>query len=598
MERINTITKTNKKPQIYFKMRKLFSLAAMAALMLSSCSNDLEIDNPNEKKNSSNQISFRSFIDKGAVSRSTVTNSSNILGFTVSGWWDKTNDASGDITDPDDGGYLFNAYDITRREVSSGLDPWMYNDIVYWPSEGSGVDFFAYSPASSNNVKKGLHNYNGDPIQYAVPDPSRTVAQEDFLMARTERLDKEVVNLNFAHVLSRVRFYARTTNTRITYVIYDVQLVDISKEGTIKYSQIPTNGKFDYNDSDPTSTPVTLWNNLTNNGNLGIDIGESPIYLLGGSADPNKYYSLQGETNALMVLPQTTELGEVNSGVRSGFWIKVSYKAYLTIDGTYFAGSPTTTKDVYFQVTDKLRSVDGNSAPFSFEIGRQYNFCLEFGKEAEGAITFNPEVSGWDNAAPEVDLPQITDYFGAGLISETLAAIANPNYATKGVTLGDILGQTKIFIKDVAGADALKGLEYFTNLQALYLNNATDLVIDFTGLDKLTSVNLGLNVSFAKLDVSARKTLPLQIAAYIKTITDKNGSTSGTETENIVTTDKLIVWDGFVTSPSSSGAILSLTGHSGGNGKVGYHVINSIEAVAGGSTSESALAKTQTKYYK
>lgn len=398
-------------------MKKIiYWLSTMAiAITLGSCSNDQELDNA-QINNNKGEIGFRSFIDKGSGTRATVTTTSNIRGFTVTGWWDREGKGSLGISGAATAGdeYLFNAYDITHREI--GINQWEYSPKRYWPSDdiiGGGVSFFAYSPASSKNVAQGIYNYVGEPIRYTVPNNlGREEAQEDFLLARTGVLDAgrsdDKVSLNFAHTLSRVRFFARTTNTNLTYIIGDVQLVGLAMSGSIDINKIPTDGTFTYKDSDSTSDPLVLWESEGGPEDIGIDIGDSPINLRGGVND-NEYYSLQGESNALMVLPQTTELGAViidDEGAitgRNGFWIKVSYKAYLNNPntGTYFAGNPTSYEDVYFQVTDELRS-KSKIAPFSFEIGRSYNFYLKFGNEAGKDITFDVNVVGWNNVVPDV----------------------------------------------------------------------------------------------------------------------------------------------------------------------------------------------------
>lgn len=423
--RFGQIKNENKKN---YNMRKLSLLAAMAAVFtLVSCSNDLELD---ASQTDAREIGFRSFIDKGSATRSTITDKENMLGFTVTGWWDRT--GAGNISDAltNANEYMFNAFDISRRESSSTIGDWTYTPVRYWPSDdiiGGGVSFFAYSPAASKSVTKGLHNYIGDAIGYTVPDPLELISsnpdvyrakeQEDFLLARTEAMDPKtdgtIVKLNFIHALSRVKFYARTTNTNLTYVIGAVELVGVNKSGKIDIDgnlptlkAIPTDGTFTYNDIDPNSIPVVFWTNQTDPGSIGLDMGKSPINLLGVGSD-NKYHSLHGDVNALMVMPQKTTLGTIDPNDpanNTGFLIKVSYKAYLNNpDGTYFAGSKDKYEDVFFRVTDKLRSKDGNEEPFTFEIGRQYNFCIEFGSEAGDDISFDVEVKNWD-LPTDVDL--------------------------------------------------------------------------------------------------------------------------------------------------------------------------------------------------
>lgn len=509
--------------QLVSAMRRMLMLAASAAVMLTSCSNDKEIGDLEEKNGG--EINFRTLIDKGAESRATVTNSENILGFTVTGWWDKTAGGNDLVIGgtADKGGYLFNAFDLTRREAIEKGTPWDYDPKIYWPSSGSGVHFFAYSPASSKNVNKGINNYQANQqLEYTVPDPGKTEAQEDFLMTKTGVLNKEkTVKLNFAHVLSRATFSARKTNKDMTYLIKSVTLVNIKKSGKIKYEVIPSGGSFaaEYTKALDEDKGVVHWtDHATPNGgndNLSIDLGETPAFVR--YDDEGTFYSILGETNALMVLPQTTKIWDDSQATftAKGFAVKVEYKAYIDVNdpGTYYAGAPdgdNEWKTVYFPVLDKDLSKEGSPVAHTFEIGRQYNFALTFGSEAGGAIGFDVSVGDWSDA-PVVDIPQITNYWEAGLISQRLAAAANPNYGSEGVTLGDIMKVTKLFIGSeggefgepatgnvdaTEGTTVFKGIEYFANLKTINLNNAEGLVLDISKLDTLTYVNLGFNVSF------------------------------------------------------------------------------------------------------
>lgn len=417
-------------------MRKISFLAAIAAVVtLGACSNDAELGTTGATKEK--EIGFRSFIDKGNNTRATVTTSGNILNFTLTGWWDRTNKISG--TGLNDGiandkevaeavanamtngntvenEYLFNAVDITRRET--GFSDWEYSPKRYWPADdiiGGGVAFFAYSPASSQNVSQGIKGYEGGKLTYTVPNPDKSTArekaQEDFLLARTNprNTDGTVkndgdVNLNFVHALSRVKFFARTSNTNVTYIIGGVELVNLAMTGSIDLKNIPANGEITYPDTQG-SDPVTIWDELgIKDGVIGLDMGESPINLLGiSTTEPNKYHSLHGESAALMVMPQTTELGAIDRDDESknaGFLLKISYKAYLNNPNTdtYFAGDKDNYENIYYQVVDNIRKDGNDTKSLSFEMGRQYNFCIQFGSEAGEEVTFKVNVGSWEAA--------------------------------------------------------------------------------------------------------------------------------------------------------------------------------------------------------
>lgn len=550
-------------------MKKPFLLTAtVAILILASCSNDQEIGNQNT--GNKKEINFRSIIDKGAPSRATITNSDNILGFTVTGWWDKVDDIENNIVQypTNNGEYLFNAVDITRREAN--MDMWDYDPKLYWPSTGYGVYFFAYSPASSKNVSTGLYEYKGDPIEYTIPDPGREEAQEDFLLAQTGVLLENPVNLKFVHALSRVTFSAKKNPaiSGITYLIKSVELVNIKKTGKIDLKDIPAGGVFDYTDG-----PLVHWNTNDDSADKSIvDLGESPVYVR-----DDAYHSILGPTNALMVMPQVTETGNPDPNAPAGFLIKVEYKAFIEVDdpGTYYAGSPTEYETVYFTAPENKPGT-----PFTFEIGRQYNFALKFGSEAGGKITFDVQTGEWTNA-PQIDLPQITDYWnnGEGVISETLAALAKSDYEN-GVTLGDILKHTELTITNASGPDAFKGLEYFTNLTTINFNGSfTDLEVSLKGTN-VTRINLqGSGGTISVLDISGI-TQQLTVAA------------AGLGGENPTwTISTLKVWDNFQEAAENDHKVDFRSNNSGTPGKI------SVAAIDGKNNQVSSIAVSPSAQY-
>lgn len=426
-------------------MRKTILLIATFALTLASCSNDEDLGFTNQPDNA---IEFRTLTDKGT--RAAITDETNILSFTVTGIKDAL---AG-------GGYLFNAFGITRGEDSN----WDYTPKRFWPADGS-VDFYAYSPSSSKNVTSGIKNYtSGNTLDYRVPKISKTNAQEDFLVARITGQDKNTtaVKLNFHHTLSRIMFFAKTSQENVTYTIHNVELLHLNQTGKLNLDapEIVESGAIAYG-----STPTVVWTGQADMGNYTVDMGESPIYLL------NKYASILGETGAMLVMPQGTKLSSGGTGSTppvstpgaEEFAIKVSYKAF---DGDiYYAGNSTTPKVKYFAVKDLL----GGTGGITFEMGRQYNFYLGFGEDVSGEIKFEVGVSEW-NDTPNTYIPELDNY--KGLISDDLARIANPTFDTdQTVTYEQIQAKTSI-TANTATFD-FEGLEYFKKLETLAISGVT-----------------------------------------------------------------------------------------------------------------------------
>lgn len=397
-------------------MKKLAIMAAVGISALTACTNEDSIPGVGEN---GKEVAFRTVTDKGT--RAAVTDATNMLSFTVTGWWDQ--DGSKSYGNTATGSYLFDAKDITRGEA--GTTDWDYTPKRYWPIAGT-VDFFAYSPASSKNLIKGMKGLvKATPeIKYTVPAVGENEAQEDFLIATL--LDKKSgkVTLNFQHALSRVKFEAKKAVNDIEYLIDGIELVKLNSTAEIDITALngssesvfPSTGGFTY----VPATPLVMWKNHATLADYKVDFSTSPV-----AVKYNDYTSVIGVTNGLMVMPQATTLGEVYSktdiedkgitfaevatpvtGKENCFYIKVSYKAF---QGTgdeifYYAGSATSSKEMYLPVKDPLDVGKG----LTFEIGRQYTFRLTFGDSSSGtgefgdAIDFGVTVAPWDDV--EVNL--------------------------------------------------------------------------------------------------------------------------------------------------------------------------------------------------
>lgn len=475
------------------KMSKVLFLATITALTFASCTKDNEI----LETKASDTIEFRTLTNKGT--KAAITNEQNILSFAVTGIKMKESTVTPGTFDTPDG-YLFNAFGITRGENSS--NEWDYTPKRYWPEERT-VDFYAYSPSSSRNIEagKGIDGYvAGNKITYTVPQVSETDAQEDFLVARLTGQDKNSgsVKLNFHHALSRIKFYAKTTQKNITYTIESVELMNLNTTGNLDLDNdgIVETGSLVY---DPAGDPTVIWENQGTTDTYTVDMGTAPIYLL------NEYRSILGKAGAILVMPQATNLstngtGKVAPATNDEFAIKVSYKAF--VDDIYYAGSATTPEVKYFAVKD----IDGRTGGIAFEMGRQYNFYLGFGEDVNGEIKFEVGVSDWSDV-PNQYIPEPTNYYG--LISNDLAKIANPSFDadnSPNVTLAQIDDITTL---PLTGNDSFDftGIEYFRKLASISLDNVkggNDL--DASKAQSLTTVTItgstlgDVNLSNGKLE--------------------------------------------------------------------------------------------------
>lgn len=404
--------------------KKFLFLAATAALVMSSCSNDDIVDTMGNN-NDENAIGFRTSLGSEKETKAAVTNKDNITSFTLHGWWSAVPNGA-DYGDATKGQYFFKAFGMNCGEDAS----WSYSPVVYWPQSGT-MDFFAYSPASSIYVNKGFSNLTtaGEmKIQYTVADPSKTNAQEDFLIAKTTQKSGGKITMHFQHALSRVLFKAAKTDPNMTYLIGSVELLKLHKEGEFDYlaknassvSLVP-----DQNTTNTFGSPanyvypagpggtegLTIWKTLDalhpTKSNVKVDLLASDINVTFG-----EYVDILGYSNALMVLPQTTKLGEdkvfvdrnattPSSLTADAFYIKVGYKAFGPgPTGTiYYGGGEGSDADsykyVYIPVKDAIRT--SSDQPLTFEIGRQYTFNLLLGGDMGDPIKFSVEVADWND---------------------------------------------------------------------------------------------------------------------------------------------------------------------------------------------------------
>lgn len=305
---------------------------------------------------------------------------------------------------------------VQRHECFfTNFGQWEYSPKRYWP-EDKTVDFYAYSPASSRSVTQGLADYSPSQqsmIDYQLDPISETYAQEDFLVARNPGQNYEssngngTVTLQFHHALSRLRFYAKKNmpnNSDIIYVINGVELTGLNKSAQLDMTKVPSDQELTYMDDQLGGVPFQPWENHSGDVVYAADMGTAPVYL------SDKYESILGNTGAMMVIPQPTDFyapdpDDWQAPAINEFSIKVSYTAFTT-DGHIIAGTKNVDGDIdpavkYFAVKDPLYETgDG----IIFEMGRQYNFYLEFSNEVKD-VKFEVKVSNWKDTLENPDTP-------------------------------------------------------------------------------------------------------------------------------------------------------------------------------------------------
>ncbi len=204
-------------------MRKLFLLMGVAAVAMTSCSNDEELS-----VNMGEGISFRTAMG----TRGTETTTSNLDKFTVTA-------LSG--TETYFGGVEF---------VSDGqANPTYASDIkYYWPVDNSELNFYAWANAGSASVE--INGTGQNIVDFKVA--KEVVNQSDVVVTNATGSKGTPPNggvlLTFKHALSQIAVKVKNTNASSQYVV-NINSVKINKVNS--KASLPIN--YD-NDVEPTNS--------------------------------------------------------------------------------------------------------------------------------------------------------------------------------------------------------------------------------------------------------------------------------------------------------------------------------------------------------
>lgn len=220
-------------------MKKIM-FAAMAALAITSCSQNEEFD----AQNGNAEISFNT-----AVTRGTVLVTANFKQFKAYGYAhvaDPSFTAATEGTEIMDG--TFNLVTPNWTEAD--------NKKFYWPLTEK-VAFFGYSLVEGATYQYTSPGY--PTVEYTVA--SDIVAQKDFVVAAVPDQSKaESVALPFKHALTQVVFKLKGEDATVDYSVTKVVLKGIKYKGTYDYGAKTWTIASDAADYtiDLTATPVTF----------------------------------------------------------------------------------------------------------------------------------------------------------------------------------------------------------------------------------------------------------------------------------------------------------------------------------------------------
>lgn len=419
-----------------FKSFIFVALAAfMTAISFTACSDD-DSDSVAQAvaAGSENSIKFSVGVANGKGTRATPINASNyttlMKSFGVVMQQVQNGDTSyyyGDATNP------IIATNDGRGNFSTASD-------YYWPKD-TAIRFTAYTPVTSDvQLLQQASNHQGLHLKYTVPTdvnkqidlmyavsgynpsfPATSIFGGDnpsagnFLaMLRTDGIgiagsaNNGIVNLEFRHLLSQVRFTGQaSSNYRV--VVKSIQVCDVIN--TLQTTAIAINNanEFDaFAGSDNTGGTLPGGGGLFGAPSKGLSgLSNYPVALSSPiTINPGEKSSLTDDGNPLMLVPQ--ERAAQDMGMKTGGTMgrPIDYGCYLKIECQVY--DIANKKDLVGSISKGVFSTIYVPFQISWKEGYAYNYILNFdgkngfgtdedGKPSVAKVSYTVSVGDWKN---------------------------------------------------------------------------------------------------------------------------------------------------------------------------------------------------------
>ncbi len=353
-------------------MKKIFTLAALAAICFASCSKN-EVIVPQTE---ANEIGFASYVGKAPITKAADiynTNDADLTGsgFVVSAYLTGTADWDNYIV-PASPNFM-SLENVKWNTITTGK--WDYTTHKYWPTNNTDlITFVAYAPANLTTTVPT--DWNGGKVEFDID--SDIAAQKDLLWAVAKDCNKYItdneaadgdVDFAFNHKLSRLGISA--------------QKAEAYNGITMKVTNVALGKVF--------ATACTL--NIVD-GTLETDATETQAFTLSGNQ------LLQTELNETAVLQNVVETAE---GGNSSKLILAPQDVVIPVTVTY------TTQDT--NVSGPLvENVKTANVTIDMKSGFEYNIILkvsldkiEFDVKSTGSwVDGTPADYDWTNATPVI----------------------------------------------------------------------------------------------------------------------------------------------------------------------------------------------------
>lgn len=289
-------------------MKKLFFLLAVAALSLTSCTEEIFNE---DSKTDSNQIGFRTMVGKNNNSKALELTDSAFTEFWVSAYRTTGNeDLSTDITLVP---YISN---LKVTKLDADANTWSYTGAYYWPGTEK-LNFFAHNGDITNSAMPS-NNITGLPSFNFTQDLG---AQKDLVVSYKKNLvypgNTNPVDFQFQHALCQINFSLKGAVEGPEFIIKKIKVTSIKNKGTFKWSP-------NLDPSDNNWTGISGTESYTYfNDNNGRSIGTTAVSFGDGSGSTStitpgtfnegteQSYTLTGK-EALMIIPQSLDNNAIN----------------------------------------------------------------------------------------------------------------------------------------------------------------------------------------------------------------------------------------------------------------------------------------------
>lgn len=316
-------------------MKSLLLYISAAALIFTSCSQQ---QTPEVNIDNASMVAFDVYTGK-VQSKAASTTNSTFTDFTVYGY-QSSSTIDWSSAAPSE---LMSDISVSRTDTSDD-DSWTTSSSVLWPSSGTNVIFYAYSPASAASYSAAVSD---GPVLAFTQDTDNS-SQSDLIVAKSSdivALESGLntrVPLSFTHALSKISFQVKVASNLMVYIT-EVAIDEVYSSGTYNFD-------------------AASWSGQDDKAEFAIVVNSTAT----GGIDATSYTSITDTDGAIMIIPQslsaweTTDSGNTSENCR----LKIVYELVNTSDSSTIVAAGT---EAYLPMA------------LDVSLNGQYSINLEFG---------------------------------------------------------------------------------------------------------------------------------------------------------------------------------------------------------------------------